>query len=344
MVTQCFRGGVGVLVVIALGPPSSTAAGAAAGVPDAASAYAPATGTPTGLSSPEASSEDFPRSVRSDLEAQIALAREGFSCGSIDGIRGLRTAAALRAFQERNGLPISGELDDTTRARLVLKSPALTRITFSPEDQAELRPLSPTWLGKSEQTALSYETVLELLAERAHASPALLRKLNPGIDWQQVIAGTLFVAPSVELTIPPERTAQLHIRLGDHSLDARAADGKLIAHFPVSIARTAEKRPEGELHVTVVIPDPNYTFDPEVFPESEEGRQLARKLVLPSGPNNPVGVAWIGLDRAGYGIHGSPQPESIGRTESHGCFRLANWDARTLLKLVWVGMPVLVDP
>jgi len=118
----------------------------------------------------------------------------------------------------------------------------------------------------------------------------------------------------------------------------------MIAHFPVSIARMAEKRPEGELHVTVVIPDPNYTFDPEVFPESEEGRQLGRKLVLPRGPNNPVGVAWIGLDRPGYGIHGTPLPELVGRTESHGCFRLANWDAKTLLELAWVGLSVVVDP
>jgi lipoprotein-anchoring transpeptidase ErfK/SrfK len=344
MVTQCFRCGVGVLVVIALGPPSSTAAGAAAGVPDAAAVSAPATLKLTMPPWPEASDENFSQPVRSDLEAQIALSREGLSCGSIDGIRGPQTAAALRAFQERNGLPPSGELDDTTRARLILKSPALTRMTVSPEDQAELRPLSPTWLGKSEQVALGFETVLELLAERTHASPALLKRLNPGIEWQDAVAGTLFIVPSVELTISPERAARLQIRLGDRSLEACAADGKLIARFPVSIARMAEKRPEGELHVTVVIPDPNYTFDPEVFPESEEGRQLARKLVLPPGPNNPVGVAWIGLDRAGYGIHGAPLPELIGRTESHGCFRLANWDARTLLKLAWVGMPVVVDP
>jgi lipoprotein-anchoring transpeptidase ErfK/SrfK len=68
------------------------------------------------------------------------------------------------------------------------------------------------------------------------------------------------------------------------------------------------------------------------------------KLILPPGPNNPVGTVWIGLDKTGYGIHGTPKPEDVGRTESHGCFRLANWNADRLLKLAWMGMPVFVEP
>jgi lipoprotein-anchoring transpeptidase ErfK/SrfK len=96
--------------------------------------------------------------------------------------------------------------------------------------------------------------------------------------------------------------------------------------------------------VAVLVPDPDYTFDPEIFTESEEGRQLGRRLRIPPGPNNPVGLAWIGLDRSGYGIHGTPDPEKVGRTESHGCFRLANWNARLLLELAWIGLPVVVEP
>jgi lipoprotein-anchoring transpeptidase ErfK/SrfK len=92
-----------------------------------------------------------------------------------------------------------------------------------------------------------------------------------------------------------------------------------------------------------VVKNPNYTFNPAVFPESEEGRKLGRRLVLPPGPNNPVGVAWIGLSRAGYGIHGTPLPEMVGRTESHGCFRLANWNADYLRRMAWVGMPIWVE-
>ena len=77
-----------------------------------------------------------------------------------------------------------------------------------------------------------------------------------------------------------------------------------------------------------------------IFPESAEAQEIGHKLILPPGPRNPVGIAWIGLDRPGFGIHGTPSPEKVGRTESHGCFRLANWNADYLAKLVWIGMPV----
>ncbi len=282
--------------------------------------------------------------VASWLEAQIALARTGISCGSIDGVSGAQTVVALQAWQESKGLPATGVLDEATTAQLGLTLPALGQLTLAPEDLARLQPLSPTWLGKSQQTALDYETALELVAERAHASPALIRRLNPAVDWAKPLAGISLTVPIIGRVKPAGVAAHLHIYLSAHVLEARDAEGGLIAHFPVSIARMAEKRPEGELHVTVVIPNPNYTFDPAVFPESEEGRELGRKLVIPPGPNNPVGVAWVGLDRPGYGIHGTPVPEQVGRTESHGCFRLANWDAQLLLELAWVGLPVVVDP
>ncbi|HWA10045.1 MAG TPA: L,D-transpeptidase [Opitutaceae bacterium] len=282
--------------------------------------------------------------VGSWLDAQVALARLGISCGAIDGVGGSQTVVALQAYQEDRGLPVTGALDDATRAQLVLTSPTLTQMILAREDLERLQPLSPTWLGKSQQTALDYETALELVAERTHANPALIRKLNPNVDWARPAAGMPLTVPAVGRVKPAGMAAHLHIYLAAHVLEIRDADGGLVVHFPVSIAHMAEKRPEGELKVTVVIAGPNYTFDPDVFPESAEGRELGRKLVLPPGPNNPVGVAWIGLDRPGYGIHGTPVPEQVGRTESHGCFRLANWDALTLLDLAWVGLPVIVDP
>ena len=90
--------------------------------------------------------------------------------------------------------------------------------------------------------------------------------------------------------------------------------------------------------------NPSYTFDPEIFPESAEGRELGRKLLIPPGPNNPVGTVWIGLDAPGYGIHGTPRPEEVGRAETHGCFRLANWNAELLVKMVTIGTPVFIVP
>ena len=293
---------------------------------------------------PAAAPEENPRPVETWVEAQIELARRGFSGGSIDGVRGPQSAAALRAFQRGAGLKESGELDTPTRESLLLTAPAFTQHTFSAEELAKLQPLAPTWLGKSEQSTLAYASALELAAERYHASPNFLRRLNPGVTWDDLLPGVVIKVPAVERATLSGRAAQAQVRLAEHELEVTDETGRVIAHFPVSIARNVEKRPVGELHVTVVIPDPNYTFDPEVFPESPEGREIGRKLIIPPGPNNPVGIAWIGLDRTGYGIHGTPDPEKVGRTESHGCFRLANWDARTLLDLAWVGLPVIVEP
>lgn len=286
--------------------------------------------------------EGYPRAAETWLEVQIVLSRNGFSSGSIDGVRGPQSVAALQAFQEREGLPLSGELDEETRAHLQLVVPPLTQMTLTPDDEARLQPLSPTWLGKSEQTALDYETALELVAERSRANPKLIRKLNPQVDWDASVVGQPLTVPAIDPAGPLPTAARLVIRMSERILQARDAEGRLLAHFPVSIAREVAKRPDGELQVTVVIPNPDYTFNPAIFPESAEARELGRRLILPPGPNNPVGRAWIGLDRPGYGIHGTPSPEQVGRTESHGCFRLANWDALTLLPMCWVGLPVTV--
>jgi lipoprotein-anchoring transpeptidase ErfK/SrfK len=284
------------------------------------------------------------RPVTTWLEAQVELARRGFSGGSIDGVRGPQSVAALRAFQRSVGLDETGELDPLTRENLLITMPSVTEHTLTAVELDNLQPVGATWQEKSAQTSLAYASALECVAEHFHASPNFLKKLNPAIDWNSVQPDTVVQVPAVERANPSGRAAQFHIRLAAHELEATDDAGRVIAHFPVSIARNVEKRPVGELHVTVVIPDPNYTFDPDVFPESPEAKELDHKLIIQPGPNNPVGIAWIGLDRVGYGIHGTPDPEKVGRTESHGCFRVANWDARTLLNLAWVGLPVFVEP
>ena len=284
----------------------------------------------------------FPRAPRDIFEVQVALARAGISSGSFDGVIGSQTRAAIRAFQLREGMVETGSADAETKARLQLAAPPLTSYVVSSNDLARLQPLSTTWLGKSQQSALDYETILELVAEKGHAHPLFIKRLNPNVDWTNVVAGTELRIPNVSYPPPRAKAAFLVIHLAGKTLQAFDANTNLLAHFPCSIAARVEKRPVGELHVAVVAPNPNYTFDPEVFPESPEAQKLGRKLILPPGPNNPVGVAWIGLDRPGYGMHGTPAPEQVGRTESHGCFRLANWNAEYLLKLVTVGTPVRV--
>ena len=287
---------------------------------------------------------DFPRPVRDVFEAQVALARRAISPGPIDAALGSQTRKAILVFQKTAHLPATGALDADTRARLTLAAPLLTTYVVTTNDLAQLQPLGITWLAKSQQTALEYETELELVAEKSHSHPELIRQLNLNVNWTNIAAGTVLQVPDMDYPVASNKAAFAVIHLADKFLEVFDTETNLLAHFPCSIAANVEKRPVGELHVAVVAPNPNYTFDPDLFPESPEARQLKMKLILQPGPNNPVGVAWIGLDKTGYGIHGTPVPEQVGRTESHGCFRLANWDAEYLSKLVWVGMPVLVEP
>jgi len=292
----------------------------------------------------------YPRAVQTPFEAQLALDRQGISSGSLDGKIGSQTHAAIRAFQRQMDLPVTGELDANTKSNLVLNTPPIMTYVVTSNDVARLQPLSKTWTGKSQQTALDYETMLELVSEKSHSHPDLIRRMNPSVNWTSVPVGTSLQLPDVTMDNPPGKAAFARISLSGKTLEAFDTDSNLLVHFPCSIAQRVEKRPIGDLHVAVLAPNPNYTFDPVLFPESPEAKEAPDvKLILPPGPNNPVGTVWIGLDKtdehiSGYGMHGTPRPEDVGRTESHGCFRLANWNAELLLKIVWVGMPVYVEP
>jgi lipoprotein-anchoring transpeptidase ErfK/SrfK len=292
--------------------------------------------------SPEFTSNG-PRTVESILEAQIALVRLGISPGSIDGAAGSQTHSAVLAFQKKNGLVPSGMLDDKTKQLLLISQPVMTQYTVTSEDLGRLMPLPKTWLGKSEQPRLDFENILELLGEKSFSNPQLIQALNPNANWSQMSTGTQVTIPLVEYPPVAGKAAFIKISLQQCVLEAFDSETNLLVHFPCSIGRIAAKRPVGDLLVANFALDPNYTFDPAVFPESQEAQSIGQKLILPPGPNNPVGAAWIGLDRPGYGIHGTPAPEQVGRTESHGCFRLANWNASYLAKLVWIGMPVIVE-
>lgn len=275
------------------------------------------------------------------MRLQVMLDRDNFSPGCIDGRLGHQTAFALRAWQRQAGLAATGEIDDAVRSRLPAEADAFTSHTVSAADHAGLAAVPRTWAGKAQAAALPHATVLERLGEQYHASQRALRELNPSAGWPDPPVGTMLRVPRVT-PYPKMPAARIEIHLGGKYLQAFGYDGKLVAHFPCSIARDKAKRPVGELHIANAAADPNYTFKPELFAEDPEAASLTRRLLIPPGPNNPVGVAWLSLDRPGYGIHGTPHPEDIGKTESHGCFRLANWNARKLLGMISIGLPVTV--
>ena len=288
-----------------------------------------------------------PLTFRRIIALQTLLDRQNFSCNCADGRIGSRTRAALRAWQEAHGVPVTGEADAATLAKLGPLDSLFTTYTVTAADHAALVTLPKTWLGKSQMQRLGYATILETVAERGHATQQAIRDLNPGVTaWPDPPAGTALTLPDPG----PEangggdvHAARVRISISRKLVRAYDGAGLLIAQFPCSIARDPKKREPCDISVVALAPDPNYSFDPALFSEDPESATLKTKLIIPPGPRNPVGSAWVGLSKTGYGIHGTPHPEDIGKTESHGCFRLANWNARKLLHLVEIGTPVTVE-
>jgi lipoprotein-anchoring transpeptidase ErfK/SrfK len=273
---------------------------------------------------------------------QVALERMHFSCGFVDGDQGMRTQRMLRAFQTSRGLPVTGFLDPATRAAIGEPGEPFLTYTVTRDDIASVMPRPPTWRAKAHASRLGYNNIWELLAEKFHCTRGYLRALNPDVPQPEV--GSEIIGPKVYPAAPYPMAASLRVNLAETSIEALDANGRIIAFFPCSIAKDKNKRPNGRLVVKSVVPDPDYTFDPALFADAAKAEGLTHKMVLPPGPRNPVGTAWIGLSLPGYGIHGTPEPENISRTQSHGCFRLANWNAEKVLKMVRVGTPVDVEP
>lgn len=216
---------------------------------------------------------------------------------------------ALVTWQTLNGLPPTGVPDEAVLGALGGDTNVLTRYTVTTNDLANVAPVPVEWEERAKLTSLKYETVQEMLAERGHTSQRALERLNPGVAWPNPPAGTEVVLPDCTSPKPP-RAGSIRIALGRMEVTVFSEEGRLVALFPCSIAREKRKRPDGELAVKTLAPNPNYTYDPQLF---EPGGPKKTKLVIPSGPNNPVGLAWIGLSLQGYGMHGTPLPEHIGR-------------------------------
>ena len=277
--------------------------------------------------------------LRAQLAWQIALDRVGFSGGILDGKVGPKGKLATREFQRAKGLPVSGALDDATSAALGIDpDKALATYTVQAADLEQLGPFPKTWPEKAKLARLAYPSLDELLAEKFHCTRALLGQLNPGKDVAAMKPGESLTVPAVAEAPPAAVKAEsLQVNLSEKAVRALGKNGEVVALFHCSIAADKEKLPSGDAKVIVISENPAYTFDPKMWPDVKD---VTQKLTIPPGPRNPVGLCWIGLSLSGYGMHGTPTPEMIGKTGSHGCFRLTNWDAVRLAKMIRIGTPV----
>ena len=272
------------------------------------------------------------------LRAQILLARAHFSCGEIDARFGDNLRGAVAAFQRSRGLDPAGVLDaETWRLLDGDTAPALVRVMISPEDVAgPFVSIPDDMLEKAKLPALSYSSAREGVAEKYHASPKVLDLLNPGAAFEQ--AGTEILAPNVSVPVSGP-AAKVVVSKSQRAVLALDSSGAIIAYYPASIGSEHDPLPIGTWKIQGVARNPIFHYNPDLFWDAKEHEKAA----IAPGPNNPVGVCWIDLSKPHYGIHGTPEPSQIGKTQSHGCIRLTNWDVAELAQMVRPGTPAILE-
>ena len=272
------------------------------------------------------------------LRAEVLLARAHFSPGVIDGEEGGNLRNAIGSFETAHGLPVDGKMDEDVWEALATDSqPALTDYVITDDDvKGPFLAKIPTDMAKmAKLDALGFTGPVEELAERFHMDEALLKSLNPGADF--TAAGTRIVVAALGPDKLKTPVARIEVDKTKRQVRAYDAGGVLLAVYPATVGSTERPAPDGEWAVRTVAPNPTYTYDPSRL---TFGKPSNGKLTIKAGPNNPVGSTWIDLTKDTYGIHGTPDPRLVGKTASHGCVRLTNWDVRQLSQAVKKGTKV----
>lgn len=289
------------------------------------------------------------------LALQVALDRAGFSCGEIDGRMGDNTRAAYAAFRQSRGLPPSGDVDPAAIEHLgdVLLNPWTEYVVVDTDLAGPfIDTLPPDLMAQATLPALGYTSPWEMLAERFHASERWLRTVNQNVVLQ---AGTRLRVPNVEPFVVPARTGEREVTSTNggppegvkvivsaaaHTLTLVDRSQRVVFFAPVTVGGTQDPLPTGEWTVVTVFENPLFNYNPELFWDADPSHAKAQ---IKPGPNNPVGVIWVDLALEHYGLHGTPEPGRIGKTESHGCVRLTNWDALRVAGMVRKGTPVVFE-
>jgi lipoprotein-anchoring transpeptidase ErfK/SrfK len=282
-------------------------------------------------------------------QLQIFLDQQLFGPGKIDGRGGEFTTKALMRYQHARGLPETGRVD----ANIPLDSVFPVYVEYPIADG------DVQWIGdcptKPEEQAkkkyLPYESLLEFLTERYHCDPNLLAKINPTLKLEALKPGDVVRVPNVEpfkieelpkqgnLPAQPQfKSRVITIDRKERMLELTEMD-KLLAAVPITPGSETLPTPEGRWTILGIAAMPTFRWDEGVL---NHGVRTQNFYNLPAGPNNPVGVLWCGLNKPGIGIHGTNSPQTIGRSASHGCMRVANWDVIRLSKLITPGMTVII--
>lgn len=291
-----------------------------------------------------------PEPIEDILRLQIFLDTQLFGPGRVDGRPGDVTTKALKRYQRSKGMP---ETEMGAHAiDLTSIGESYTTYTIRPEDLKFVGDLPSQPSAQSKKKYLPYDSLLEFLTERFHCAPELLEFINQPMKMSALKAGDIVKVPNVQpfliesLTqvaslpeVPEFLTRVIKIDTREKVLDVWDGE-KLLASLPITPGSGYLATPPGNWRILGIAQMPTFRWDKSVL---EYGVRSSNSYELPMGPNNPVGVMWIGLSKPGIGIHGTNQPQTIARSSSHGCMRTANWDVVRLVKLISKGMPVIIE-
>jgi lipoprotein-anchoring transpeptidase ErfK/SrfK len=318
----------------------------------------PLSGKPTGLEA---------------IRLQIFLDERHFGPGIIDGKPGLFTEHAVISWNEVHGYPAQAWSIALRAAKQAIPTP-LVMAKVPPLTEKWVNPrLSQDRIQQAKAKRLAYRSVGELMAERYHTDLDFLIEINGASKIQSLQAGQEILVPNVQpfliekiagiqhkrdetkaprhVVVDTKRNqlriyeaAPVALVISEDPVDASAparpvANRSLIASFPITPGKPQFIH-YGMWEVRTCVEFPTWRFDKSLLETGKRSKDPSKVYDLPHGPNSPVGVIWCGLSKSGIGLHGTADPETIGRAQSAGCIRLANWDAIRLPNFISPGSSV----